>query len=181
LTQGPSTCITVKKRLNITFATALLIAIFALLGLSLLANPALPVTGDQVRIVGWLHADGLRQDDAILVVELNGEHCLAAELHDNGQFFFTLPVGAKAKLTFAKPGHLPKEVEVDTRNARNTPKAERMNRKLEFEVILESEEQRPGLHYDGPVGAITFVNGTGTMKVRHDPRVQARTSGTFDQ
>ena len=162
-----------KKRFNITFATALLIAMFALFALSLAASPVPPVSGDRVRISGWLHADNIRQDDAILVVEMNGEHCLAAELHDNGQFFLTLPVGAQSRLIFTKPGHLPKEVEVNTRNAMNTSKAERMNRKVEFNVVLETEEQRPGLQYDGPVGAITFVNGTGTMKVRHDQRVVA--------
>jgi hypothetical protein len=86
---------------------------------------------------------------------------------------FTVPVNAKARLVFLKPGHLPKEVEVDTRNALNTSKAERMNRKVVFDVVLESEEQRPGRRYDGPVGSITFVNGTGTMKVRHDLRVVA--------
>ena len=157
-----------EKRISLSCEAALLTALCALIGLSLFGTPAPAVGRDEVLITGWLHVS-----DAILVVELEGEHCLYTKLEFNGRFAFTVPVNAKARLVFLKPGHLPKEVEVDTRNALNTPKAERMNRKVVFDVVLESEEQRPGRRYDGPVGSITFVNGTGTMKVRHDLRVVA--------
>ena len=162
-----------EKRVSLSCEAALLTALCALIGLSLFGTPATPVVRDEVLITGWLHVSDDHVNDAILVVELEGEHCLYTKLEFNGRFAFTVPVNAKARLVFLKPGHLPKEVEVDTRNALNTPKAERMNRKVEFDVVLESEEQRPGRRYEGPVGSITFVNGTGTMKVRHDLRVVA--------
>lgn len=160
-----------EKRLNLTFEAALLLALFALLGLSLVASPVPP--RNEVLISGWLLADEDRMDDAVLVVELEGRDCLFAELFDNGQFFFRLPVGTKATLLFIKPGHLPKEVVVDTHNAMITPKAQRENRKVRFEVVLEEESMRPGRRYEGPVGSIHFVRGTGTMKVKHDLRVVA--------
>ncbi|MBL7981746.1 MAG: hypothetical protein JNL52_08020 [Flavobacteriales bacterium] len=162
-----------EKRVHLTFEAALLVALFALFGLSLFASPTGAVVKDEILITGRLLAEDRHMDDAVLVVELEGDRCLFAELYDNGQFFFRLPVGAKATLLFMKPGHLPKEVTVDTRNALNTPKAVKENRKVKFEVVLESEEQRPGRRYDGPVGSIRFVNGSGTMKVMHDLRVVA--------
>lgn len=162
-----------EKRLTLSCEAALLTALFALVGLSLFAAPTPLVVRDEIKITGWLHAADGRMDDAVLVVELEGEHCLYAQLDVNGRFAFTIPVNAKARLVFLKPGHLSKEVEVDTRNALNTQRAERLNRKVQFDVMLESEEQRPGRRYEGSVGAITFVNGTGTMKVRHDLRVVA--------
>lgn len=160
-----------EKRIHLSFEAALLLALFALLGLSLVAAATPP--RNEVLISGWLLADGTRMDDAVLVVELEGRDCLFAELFDNGQFFFRLPVVAKATLLFIKPGHLPKEVVVDTHNAMITPKAQRENRKMKFDVVLEEENKHPGRRYDGPVGSIHFVRGTGTMKVKHDLRVVA--------
>ncbi|MEZ4757959.1 MAG: hypothetical protein R2817_14120 [Flavobacteriales bacterium] len=159
-----------EKRLHLSCEAALLTALFALFALSLLAAPASP---DAIRIAGQLYITDGHLNDAVLVVELEDAHCLYAELRDDGRFHMDLPVNSRVRLHFMQPGHLPKEVVVDTRNALNTPKALRENRKVKFEVVLESEEQRPGLRYEGPVGAIRFVNGTGTMKVMHDLRVVA--------
>ncbi len=162
-----------EKRIDISFEAALLLALFGLFGLSLFASPTAMAAKDEILITGWLLAEDRHMDDAVLVVELEGDRCLFAEIYENGQFFFRLPVGAKATLVFMKPGHLAKEVTVDTRNALNTPKAVKENRKVKFEVVLESVCKRPGRKYEGPVGSIQFVNGTGTMKVRHDLRVVA--------
>ena len=166
---------TMEKRLSLSCEAALLTALFALIGLSLFAGPSPVIVRDEVRITGWLHSKDGRMDNAVLVVELEGESCLYTELAFNGRFAFTVPLNAKARLIFLKPGHLAKEVDVDTRNALNTPQAERLNRKVEFDVVLENEEQRPGRRYEGPVGSITFLNGTGNMKVKHDLRVVAAT------
>jgi hypothetical protein len=65
-------------------------------------------------------------------------------------------------------------VVVDTHNAMNTTKAQQVNRKVKFDVVLEPIEKRAGRKYQGPVGSLTFVNGTGTMKVKHDMRVVAK-------
>lgn len=162
-----------EKRLQFSYEAALLTALFALLALTLLATPGAPSSPEVIRITGQLFSTDGQLEDAVLVVELEGAHCLFAELDADGRFHMELPLNSKVRLHFIQPGHLPKEVEVDTRNALNTPKAERENRKVKFEVVLESEEQRPGRRYDGPVGTIRFVNGTGTMKVLHDLRVVA--------
>jgi hypothetical protein len=163
-----------EKRIPISFEAALLTALLALLALSLLAAPD-PAAGNEViHLSGRVHSADGRLEDAVLVVELDGKYCRYTELLDNGRFHMALPLDSKVRLHFLKPGHLPKVVDVDTRNALNTPKAERTNRNVDFEVVLETEAQRPGLRYDGPVGTIRFVNGTGTMKVQHDVRQEAR-------
>lgn len=170
-----------EKRIPISFEAALLTAVLALLALSLLAAPGPADRNAIIHLTGRLYSADGQLEDAVLVVELEGAHCLYAELLDNGRFQMTLPLDSQVRLHFLKPGHLPKVVEVDTRNALNTPKAERSNRNVDFEVVLESEEQHPGLHYAGPAGAITFVNGTGTMKVQHDLQLEALMISTFDR
>ncbi len=159
-----------EKRFHFSCEAALLTALFALVALSLSADPSGP---EVVRVMGRLHNTDGRLDDAVLVVELGGEHCLSAELDAYGRFTMDLPVNSRVLLQFLQSGHLPKEVVVDTHNAMNTPKARRENRKVKFEVVLEEERVRPGHRYERPVGSIHFVNGTGTMKVIHDLRVVA--------
>ena len=154
-----------QKRTHLTLEAALLTALLALLGLSLFGNPT--TVTEEVMITGRLHMDDDSAEDVVLVVEVNGERCLHAEVFSNGRFTISVPLGAKANLQFFKPGHLPKAVLVDTRNALNTRKAQRVNRKVKFDVVLEPERNRPGRGYTEPVGSIGFVNGTGTMKVRH--------------
>jgi len=155
-----------EKRLHFSCEAALLTAILALVALSLTAAPAGP---EAISISGQLHSTDGRVRDAVLVVELDGAHCLQAELREDGRFHMDLPLDSKVRLHFIQPGHLPKEV--DTHNALLTPMAGRANRRIAFEVVLESDAERPGHHYHGPVGAIRFVNGTGTMKVIQDVRV----------
>lgn len=163
-----------KTRNFPTLEAVALAALLAIAGLSLFAAPALIgelAAPAEVRFTGWLHVEDRNVDDLILVVTVDEDRCLYAEVESTGRFTITVPVGSKALLSFLKPGHLPKEVAVDTRNSMNTGKAQRLNRKVKFDVVLEANEQRPGRKYEGPVGSLSFVNGTGTMKVRHDLRV----------
>lgn len=151
---------------------ALLIAVMALASIGLFAMPGTAHAAEEVTICGRLTADQFSLIDAVVVVELEGALCLESSLQANGKFEFTLPLGAKARLVFAKPGFKTKEVLVDTRNALNTPSARKANRTVEFAVRLESVEERKDEMYLGPVGYIHFVNGSGIMRVRHDERVQ---------
>ena len=82
-----------------------------------------------------------------------------------------VPVNVKARLIFYKPGFITKSVDVDTRNALNTKDAQKANQKVDFDVILEANDIHRGLEYAGPVGAITFLNGSGLMKVKHDRKM----------
>lgn len=140
---------------------------------SVLAPQLAQAEEEKVTIVGWLRADDATLTDAVMVVELEGRICLYSVLLDNGRFEFELPIGAKARLHFVKPGYLSKEVVVDTENAMNTDRAERINKTVRFEVELESEAARKNKVYPGPVGSIDFLNGTGLMKVRYDRRLVA--------
>jgi hypothetical protein len=161
---------------TITLEAAAMAALFALAGIALFATPIPAIATDEVTITGWLKADEEPLADAVVVVELDDRFCLESLLSANGQFEFTLPVGAKARLLFQKPGYKTKEVLVDTRNALNTATARHANKTVEFAVILESLEERQQESYIGPVGYIHFVNGTGIMRVRHDERTVPTTA-----
>ncbi len=152
-------------------------ALFALVICLAIVAPRMVRAEETVTIKGWLRADDAPLTDAVMVVELEGEICLYSLLLDNGRFEFELPIGAKARLHFLKPGYLAKEVVVDTHNAMNTDRAERINKAVRFEVELESEEARKDKVYMGPVGNIDFLNGTGLMKVRYDRRLVAVMAG----
>ncbi len=124
-------------------------------------------TPENVVIRGWLFTEDHDMSDAQVIVVLNEVSCVRSVLLKNGRFEFELPVGAKARLFFEKPGRLTKEVLVDTRNALNTARARKLNKTVKFDVVLEGVERDAGKVYAGPVGRIGFVNGTGTMKVMH--------------
>jgi hypothetical protein len=118
-----------------------------------------------------MQADGMDLRDAVLVVELENNECLESSLQANGKFQFTIPANVKARLMFLKPGFLPKEVYLDTKNAMNNDDACQRNKKVEFDVKLEEALQHLNEQHAGPVGYITFVNGTGIMRIRHDERM----------
>lgn len=158
-----------EKRTGYTLLTALLIA---LLGLTGIAAFAAPITTEQVTISGRLVADGAACNDALVVVEVGHEACLWSELREDGRFTFLVPLNAQVRLVFMKPGYLTKEVLVDTRNALATDRAEHLNKNVRFDVHLEEVEQHLHEAYLGPVGYISFVNGTGLMSIRYDGRMR---------
>jgi hypothetical protein len=160
---------TMERKGMFTFKAALFTAILALFGLAVFAAPQ----GDcsEVTITGYMVADGMDLRDAVLVVELEDRDCLESKLQANGKFEFTIPANVKARLMFLKPGFLPKEVFLDTRNAMNTDDACQRNKKVEFDVQLKEALQHLNERHAGPVGYITFVNGTGFMRIRHDERM----------
>jgi len=144
---------------------------------SLMAHmPAVAETGreksEEVVFTGWLRVEDRNVDDLVLVVEV-ADHCLYAEVLPSGRFIVAVPVGSQARLAFIKPGHLTKEIDLDTRNSMPNQKAARANRNVKFDVVLEAESKRPGRSYDGPVGTLGFHKGTGTTKVRHTLNVVA--------
>lgn len=168
INERPSS-LTMAKNSALTIKAALLTALLALFGLAAFAAPQ----GDcsEVTITGFMMADGMDLRDAVLVVELENNDCLESSLQANGKFQFTIPANMKARLMFLKPGFLPKEVQVDTRNAMNNDNACQRNKRMEFDVKLEEALQHLNEQHAGPVGYITFVNGTGIMRIRHDERM----------
>jgi hypothetical protein len=159
-----------KKRFDLPLAAILLAALLALIGLAAYGNPSVP---GEVTITGRLFADGDDLADAVLVVELEEEQCLRSVLLRNGRFNFAVPVGARARLFFVKPGFHTKEVMVDTHNALCSARARKLNDKVRFDVVLERLEEHPRETYAGAVGRIHFVKGTGLMRVWHDGRMVA--------
>jgi len=154
-----------------SLAGSLIAGLLSLAGIACFAMAA-QGADNMVTITGQLHADDLSLSDAVVVVELGDDACLRSELSANGRFEFNVPVGAKARLIFMKPGFLTKEVEVDTKNALNNDQARKLNKKVKFDVVLEEELQHMDEVYMGPVGYIHFVNGSGLMRVRHDERMK---------
>ncbi|MBV6403710.1 MAG: hypothetical protein GFGODING_00455 [Flavobacteriales bacterium] len=129
---------------------------------------------EYVLITGWLTGPEVDQRESVLSVELEGETCVYTVLETDGYFAFSLPVDARAELFFAKPGHLAKRITVDTRNADSSAKARRVNKNVRFEVVLEEAGSRPALADNRLVGSISFVKGTGLMKVRYYDRACER-------
>lgn len=158
-------------------------AVAAAIAASMFHVPAFADSGrekqKEVVFTGWLHVEDRNVDDLVLVVEV-AEHCLYAEVLPSGRFVVAVPVGSSARLAFMKPGHLIKVVELDTRHSMPVRMAERGNRKVRFDVVLEPEEKRPGRRYDGPVGSLGFNKGTGSPKVRHTLKVVAGTPSLSD-
>jgi hypothetical protein len=156
-----------EKRAPLSLEAMLLLAVLGLFSLAVFAGDR--PEGERITISGHLYADHAAMNDAIVVVELEQDLCLRSELRADGRFAFELPAGAKAKLVFLKPGYLVKEVLVDTRNAQLGAKA---NSNVRFDVVLDEATQHMNETYVGPVGYITFLKGTGLMRVRHDERMR---------
>lgn len=134
---------------------------------SLSANPpGAPPAGDAVVLTGWLHVDDLHMGDVVLEVEVNGEF-RQGSISESGRFTVELPADAEATLRFEKPGHLPKEVQVDTRFIRDGGRSQR-TRHVKFAVILEQKRHMGGFVYPDPVGSIAFEEGGGCLAVTHD-------------
>ncbi len=161
-----------EKRRNLSIEVTILIAALALCSLTLF-GASKPGNPEEVLLTGWLHVEDRYVGDLVLVVELDGERCSYAEVLTNGRFIISVPLGSEVLLAFIKPGHLSKEISVSTRNALNTRQARHDNRTVKFDVVLESMEKRAGRSYKGPVGSLSFVNGSGYMMVRHDPKLVA--------
>ncbi|MCB0770168.1 MAG: hypothetical protein KDC00_07160 [Flavobacteriales bacterium] len=152
--------------------TATIFTLLMTLGIrtsALAGPPPSPPVDDAVVLTGWLHVEGHTMTDVSIEVEVNGAYT-TAKVSETGRFSVTLPAGAKAKLRFEKPGHLPKEVLVDTRHARNGEAGQRI-RRVRFAVIMELERRMAGLTYPGPVGSIGFDQDGGCLAVAHDRRL----------
>jgi hypothetical protein len=159
-----------EKRLSPTLEAAVLTALLALMGLSLFAAPGASRSGEVV-ITGRLHADASAMDDAFLVVEVDGRYCHPVRLTGHGRFTVVLPAGAEARFQFEKPGHVAKEVLIDTRNLDGRGRSNYKAHKVDFDVVLEPENALRGRAYTGPVGAIAFTKGSGTVQVQHHKRM----------
>lgn len=124
----------------------------------------------QVMVQGRMLAAGGDLRQALLVVEVDGVACHWAHVSARGHFRVELPEGVHARLVFSSPDRLPKEVLLDTHRALDGSEGDR---RLEFDVRLESLSRNEGMGYAGPVGHIDFIRGSGTLKVKRSTRLKA--------
>ncbi len=142
---------------------------------ALAAPPPAPVANDLVELVGWLHVEDLNFDRTTVTVEVGGA-VHTASVSRTGRFEVLLPINTEALVRFEHPGHLRKEVVVDTHHADRVPKGGG-SRQLRMGVVLELEKHMGGLTYAGPVGRVGFDAAGGCMAVeRTRELVPARNS-----
>jgi hypothetical protein len=126
---------------------------------------------DRVVIKGQVLVDDDVRNGSLEVVEVDNRVCVPLLVHPDGRFELVLAAGEKAYLRFEKEGYITKEVLVDTKNANLTREALRKNKLLRFAVQMVPNLPDRSLAYVAPVGYISFLKGTGLMKVRYDRRV----------
>src|SRR6185369_1331722 len=113
---------------------------------ALWADPSPPASVmDAVSLTGWLHADDLHMGDVTVEVVVNGT-VNSGGVSENGRIDVILPAGVMAVLRISKPGHLTKEVLVDTRHV-NDGGFDGKRRHVSFAVVLEARKDMRGLTY----------------------------------
>ncbi len=119
-----------------------------------------------VQLTGWLHVDDLEMRDVDLVVSVNGAQS-RVRVNNSGRFEVNLPGESAVTLRFEKPGHVAKEITVDTRNLQDGGFDGQRKRQVKMAVIMEQERYMGGLTFAGPVGRIGFEQGGGCVAVEH--------------
>ncbi|HQW87043.1 MAG TPA: hypothetical protein PLH93_07655, partial [Flavobacteriales bacterium] len=75
--------------------------------------PTAPLASTTVELIGWLHVEALSFDQATVEVQVGGSVHTAA-VSRTGRFDVLLPADTEVLVRFEHPGHLSKEVVVDT-------------------------------------------------------------------
>ncbi len=123
---------------------------------------------DKVVIHGRVLIDEDTPMGTFEVVEVGNWFCVPLAVEQDGEFDLRLTVGDLAYLRFEQEGYLTKEVLVDTRNANLTKQSAKRNKHLRFDVQMTPVLPDKHMVYRGPVGIITYLKGTGLMKVKYD-------------
>lgn len=166
-------------------ANAPLNAVLAALCISLLVQPvgaappeSPPPAQGTVSLTGWLHVEDLSFRKTTVEVEYGGL-VYDVPVTKTGRFDLNLPDDLEAVVRFAHPGHLTKEVLVDTHHAKQGEPGKR-DRRIRFAVILQDEREMTGFDYAGPVGNIGFDAEGGctvverTLILKQGPRTRLR-------
>lgn len=133
---------------------------------ALLADaPPRPGSNAEVILTGWLHVEDYFMDDMVVRIEVEGT-TRTAPVSANGRFEISLPADAEVVLRFEKPGHLAKEVVVNTSHVR-LGESSKHKRHVRFAVIMELERHMAGFGYHNPVGTIGFDPDGGCLAVQH--------------
>ncbi|MBL7951591.1 MAG: hypothetical protein JNM62_07715 [Flavobacteriales bacterium] len=154
-----------------TLLSLLILITVSIAGVQAAPPPASRAADATVELTGWLHVEDLTMKDVVLEVEVNGT-VRTAPVSESGKFNIDLPADAAVTLRFEKPGHVTKEVTVDTRNVQDGSFTKEKKRHVKFAVIMELERFMAGLTYVGPVGDIAFEQGGGCVSVAHTRQVE---------
>lgn len=117
-----------------------------------------------VDLTGWLHVEAYDFEGATVLLTVNGEHRVLP-VSRSGRVDIELPAEAEAVLRFEHPGHLSKEILVDTRHSQVGRTAG--VRHVSFAVILEESRLMGGQVYAGPVANVGFDKDGGCVDVNH--------------
>lgn len=150
-------------------ALALAALLSASAPLHAIAPPTAPPMAEDVELTGWLHVDDYTFDLTTVEVQVDGA-VQYAPVSRTGRFNVTLPANTEALIRVEHPGHLPKEVVVDTHHAR-AGEAGRNKRHITFAVVLDPERHMGGQEYAGPVAGIGFDQHGGCVAISHTKKV----------
>lgn len=164
------------KTRNLPLPSLRFVAVFAL-ATCIAQTGSAQKHADRVTIRGHVLVNDTVRNGTLEVVEVDNRYCVPLVMHSNGRFELVLEAGNKAYLRFEKEGYLTKEVLVDTQNADITREAVKKNMMLRFAVQMTPELPDKRLHYAAPVGIISFLKGSGLMKVQYDHRLVRKSSG----
>ncbi|MBK6628277.1 MAG: hypothetical protein IPJ87_07055 [Flavobacteriales bacterium] len=131
--------------------------------------PPAPLASTTVELIGWLHVEALSFDQATVEVQVGGS-VHTATVSRTGRFDVLLPADTEVLVRFEHPGHLSKEVVVDTHHAERSHDG-KGPRQLRMGVVLELEKRMGGLAYAGPVGRLAFDAEGGCVAVEHTRRM----------
>ncbi len=131
--------------------------------------PPAPLASGTVEMIGWLHVEALSFDQTTVEVRVGGT-VQTATVSRSGRFDVLLPADTEVRMRFEHPGHLSKEVVVDTHYAELGPGG-KGHRQLRMGVVLELEKRMGGLAYAGPVGRLAFDAQGGCVAVEHTRRL----------
>lgn len=132
---------------------------------------------DKVVIHGRVLIDEQHRQGTFEVLEVGNWVCMPLDVYPDGRFDLKLNAGERAYLRFEQEGYLTKEVLVDTRNANLTKQAARKNKTLRFDLQMTPQLADRQLAYAGPVGIITYLKGTGLMKVQYERSLVCKSNG----
>ncbi len=147
-------------------------ALFTTIGQAMTPPPPTSANlGTSVVLTGWLHVDDREMNDVVLEVEVNGT-VRTAHVSGSGRFDIDLPAATSATLRFEKPGHVTKEVTVNTDNVQAGDFSAQRKRHVKLAVIMDPVRFMAGLTYAGPVGNLGFEEGGGCVAVAHTRTVE---------
>lgn len=131
--------------------------------------PAAPPMAEDVELTGWLQVDDYTFDLTTVEVQVDGT-VQYAPVSRTGRFNVNLPANTEALIRVEHPGHLPKEVVVDTHHARSGEEG-RNKRHITFAVVLDPERHMGDQEYAGPVAGIGFEQHSGRIAITHTKKV----------